>query len=116
MGSPGKSDSELFELSSQLPRRLSWMGGGWEGLQGQAGFPELDGILSLSSLQQREESEAQLVFLGDQPSGHLGGWRESLEKKRPCTRCVELPECQVMGVMPGLVIRSRAPVVGSVLA
>ena len=39
------------------------MGEAGEGLQGQAGFPELDGILSLEALGSREDPEAQLQFL-----------------------------------------------------
>lgn len=71
------------------------MGEAGEGLQGQAGFPELDGILSLEALSSREESEAQLVFLGDQPSGHLGGWRESLSTVHSVPDVLSL-ECQAV--------------------
>lgn len=88
------------------------MGEAGEGLQGQAGFPELGGILSLEALSNREESEAQLVFVGDQPSGGMAG---EPEYSAFCARCTE-PRMPGRGVMPGLVIRSRGPAVGSVLA
>lgn len=55
-------------------QRPSWMGEAGEGLQGQAGFPELDGILSLEALGSREEPEAQLEFL--QVTSPVATWED----------------------------------------
>ena len=58
-----------LELSSQLRAETEL-----DGLQGQAGFPELDGILSLEALGSREEPEAQLEFL--QVTSPVATWED----------------------------------------
>ena len=68
-----------LELSCQLRAKTELDGGGWGGAAGAGGLPRVRRDLkSGSSGQQRKARSPARVSLGDQPSGHLQGWRVSL--------------------------------------